>query len=68
MDLRTALRPAEAEPVATSLPLKLNKGVRIALVGNTLFERAQDYGHFEALLQQAHPKTGRWWQLVLGGG
>ena len=58
VDLRTALRPAEAEPVATSLPLKLNKGVRIALVGNTLFERAQDYGHFEALLQQAHPKTG----------
>src|SRR5205823_8203284 len=28
----------------------------IALIGNTLFERAQEFGHFEALLQQRFPQ------------
>lgn len=50
-----APRPAAAKPVTTPLPLELNKGDRICLIGNTLMERSQDYGHFEALLHQGHP-------------
>jgi lysophospholipase L1-like esterase/glucose/arabinose dehydrogenase/plastocyanin len=34
------------------LPLELKPGTRIALVGNALFDRMRDYGHFEALLHQ----------------
>ena len=37
------------------MPLQLNKGDRIALIGNTLMERSQDQGYFEALLQQTFP-------------
>ncbi|MEM7602053.1 MAG: PVC-type heme-binding CxxCH protein, partial [Verrucomicrobiota bacterium] len=47
--------PEEAEPLETNLPLKLAPGTRIAFIGNTLFERAQDFAWFEAMLQQAHP-------------
>ena len=36
---KTAKRAATAAPVETQLPLKLDKGVRIGLVGNTLFDR-----------------------------
>ncbi len=53
---KTAPRPKSAEPVATLLPLQLNKGDRIALIGNTLLERSQDFGHFEAMLQQQFPQ------------
>lgn len=42
-------------PVVTELPLKLNKRERIAFIGNTLLDRAQDFGHFEASLQLGHP-------------
>lgn len=42
-------------PGITELPLKLNKRERIAFIGNTLLDRAQDFGHFEANLQLAHP-------------
>ena len=52
---KTAKRPEAAEPVETKLPLKLDKGIRIGLVGNTLFDRMHQFGHLEALLQQAHP-------------
>jgi putative heme-binding domain-containing protein len=52
---KTAPRAKPAEPVVTKLPLRLKKGDRIALIGNTLFERMQDYGYFEALLQLDHP-------------
>ncbi len=51
----TAPRPKATAPVTTALPLKLNPGDRIAFVGNTLFERAQDHGHFEAMLQKRFP-------------
>ena len=54
---KSAPRPEAAEPVRTSLPLKLGKGTRIAFIGNTLLDRAQHFGHFEAALQQAHPKA-----------
>lgn len=53
---KTAPRPEAAKPVATSLPLPLKKGDRIALIGNTLLERSQDFGHFEAMLQQKFPQ------------
>ena len=52
---KTAKRAEAAEPVVTQLPLKLDKGTRIGLVGNTLFDRMHEFGHLEALLQQAHP-------------
>src|SRR5262249_23793881 len=54
-------RPVPPAPRATTLPLALAPGDRIALVGNTLLERAQEFGQFEALLQQRFP--GR--QLVV---
>ncbi|QDU76743.1 Auracyanin-A precursor [Bremerella volcania] len=53
---KTAPRPKSAEPIPTSLPLQLKKGDRIALIGNTLFERSQDFGHFEAMLQKKFPQ------------
>jgi len=54
---KSAPRPEAAEPVRTALPLKLEKGARIAFIGNTLLDRAQHFGHFESALQQAHPKA-----------
>lgn len=41
-------RSTAIEPVATELPLKLNKGDRIALIGNTLMEGREEFGQFEA--------------------
>ena len=61
MFAKTAKRAEAADPVDTRLPLKLEKGVRIGLVGNTLFDRMHEFGHLEALLQQAHPEN----ELVL---
>ena len=52
---KTAPRPGAAEPLATSLPLELNVGDRIAFIGNTLLERSQWFGQFEAMLQQRFP-------------
>ena len=51
----TAPRAAQTEPTKTSLPLEIKTGSRIALVGNTLLERAQFFGHFESLLHQRYP-------------
>jgi lysophospholipase L1-like esterase len=53
---KTAPRPPAAEPVVTSLPLELQPGDRIALIGNTLFDRARHFGYFEAYLQQRFPE------------
>ena len=53
---QTAPRPADTTPVITTLPLKLNKADSIAFIGNTLLERAQHFGHIEALIQQKHPQ------------
>jgi hypothetical protein len=52
----SAERPIPSDPISTKLPLQLKKHARIALIGNTLFDRMRDFGHFEALLQKAHPK------------
>lgn len=50
-----APRAAESAPVATSLPIQLRDSERIALIGNTFFDRAQRFGYFETLLHQTHP-------------
>jgi len=52
---KTAPRAESATPVITELPLRLNKGDRIALIGNTLFERSQFFGYFETFLHQQFP-------------
>ncbi|MFN0077827.1 MAG: PVC-type heme-binding CxxCH protein [Prosthecobacter sp.] len=46
---------------AAQLPLELKPGTRIALIGNSLFDRMRDYGQFEALLHQRFAKE----QLVV---
>ncbi|MBL8830644.1 MAG: ThuA domain-containing protein, partial [Planctomycetaceae bacterium] len=51
----TAPRASQGDPTVTTLPLELQPGDRIALVGNTLFERLQENGHFETLVQQTFP-------------
>ncbi len=54
---KSAPRPGTTTAVDTRLPLKLSKGTRIAFIGNTLLDRAQHFGHFEAALQQAFPES-----------
>ncbi|NNE90182.1 MAG: hypothetical protein HKN23_00900, partial [Verrucomicrobiales bacterium] len=53
---KTAPKPERTDGVETKLPLKLKKGTRIALVGNTLLDRAGEFGWLEAMLHQAHPE------------
>lgn len=50
----TAPRAAKTAPVATQLPLELERGARIAMIGNMLLERAQDFGYIETLLHQKY--------------
>lgn len=52
---QTAPRPQEAEPRVTRLPLELRAGTRIALIGNTLFDRSMHFGHIESLIYQRYP-------------
>jgi glucose/arabinose dehydrogenase len=51
--LPLAARPA---PAAAPAHLELKKGDRIILIGNTLAERMQYYGHFETLLHSRFPE------------
>ena len=51
---KTAPKAQKTDAVDTSLPLSLEKGQRVMFIGNTLFERADEYGWFEAMLQQRH--------------
>jgi putative heme-binding domain-containing protein len=51
----TAPRPAACEAATTALPLELRRGDRICLIGNTLFERAQLFGHVSAQLHAGFP-------------
>ncbi len=53
---QTAPQPPAAEPRATTLPLTLTPGARIAFIGNTLMDRGRHYGHLETLLHQKFPK------------
>ena len=52
---KTAPRPESTSPVDTQLPLKIEPGMSIALIGNTLLDRSQDFGYLETLIQQAYP-------------
>lgn len=52
---KTAPVAGPAAAIATSLPLPLKKGDRIALIGNTLLDRSQHFGHLEALLHSHFP-------------
>jgi putative heme-binding domain-containing protein len=52
---KTAPRPDACPPGTTPLPLELHRGDRICLIGNTLFERAQLFGHLPALLHAGFP-------------
>ncbi|MBY0459118.1 MAG: SGNH/GDSL hydrolase family protein, partial [Gemmataceae bacterium] len=48
--LKTPPRPKKPALPASTLPLELVKGERVALVGNSTAERFNLYGHFETLL------------------
>lgn len=50
-----APNPEKTTPVETTLPLRLAKGDRIAFIGNTLFDRAQEFAYFESFLHLYHP-------------
>jgi len=52
----SAPRATTTEPLATKLPLMLEPGDRIAMIGNTLLERNQQFGHLEAMLQAGFPE------------
>ena len=56
INLKTSPRAAKAEPVETTLPLKLEKGDRICFIGNLLLDAERRYGHLETLIHQHHPK------------
>lgn len=49
---KTAPIAKATAPVSTSLPLNPENGARIALIGNTLFDRDQHFGQFETLVHQ----------------
>jgi putative heme-binding domain-containing protein len=51
---KSAPRAKSCEIQKTKLPLKLAADDRIALIGNTLFERETEYGDLEALIQASH--------------
>ena len=52
----SAPNPRKVAATETRLPLTLAKGTRVALVGNTLLDRAQWFGNLEAMMQLAFPK------------
>lgn len=56
MFAENAKRAKPITAIQTQLPLILEKKERIALIGNTLFDRMRHFGHFEALIQKAHPR------------
>ena len=53
--LKPAPRPARAPLAASSLPLQLRDGERVALLGNSTAERMNLFGQFETLIHQRFP-------------
>ncbi|MEC7564828.1 MAG: PVC-type heme-binding CxxCH protein [Planctomycetota bacterium] len=53
---QTAPRAAQGTVQTTTLPLQVNPGARIALIGNNLLDRSQFFGYLETLIQQQHPQ------------
>lgn len=56
INLKTSPRAEEVDPVQTALPLQLEKGDRIAFIGNLLLDAERRNGHLETLIHQHHPK------------
>lgn len=56
INLKTSPRPKKVEPIETTLPLKLEKGTRIALIGNLFLDAERRHGPLETLLHQHHQK------------
>lgn len=54
--LRPHVRPARAALPPSRLPLRFLPGEQVALVGNSLAERMNLFGHFEALLHTRFPR------------
>src|SRR5262245_6026873 len=54
--LKPAPRPKKPPLPPSDLPLKFVKVDRIAFVGNSLAERMNLFGHFEAMLHYRHPE------------
>ena len=54
--LKSAPRPEVCEPAPTSMPLLLEPGDRICLIGNTLLERAALFGDLPAVLHAGFPE------------
>ncbi|MGK0187060.1 MAG: azurin [Verrucomicrobiales bacterium] len=52
---KSAPTPEKVTRVQTQLPLTFSKQPRIAFVGNTLLDRAQNFAWLESMLQQAFP-------------
>ncbi len=51
----SAPNPETTGAVTTTLPLKLEKGEKIAFVGNTLLDRVGEFGFLESMIYLAHP-------------
>ena len=56
LDRKNSPRAVQAEPVETTLPLRLEKGNRICFIGNLLLDAERRYGHLETLMHQLYPK------------
>jgi glucose/arabinose dehydrogenase len=56
IDEKSGPRPLRVDPLDTRLPLQLRRGDHVVFIGNTLFDRAAEFPHFEALLQAGHPE------------
>jgi uncharacterized cupredoxin-like copper-binding protein len=56
INLKTSPRAPQAEPVPTSLPLKLEPGDQVAYIGSGLLDNARHHGYFETLLHQRFPR------------
>ncbi|MEE2888424.1 MAG: PVC-type heme-binding CxxCH protein [Planctomycetota bacterium] len=54
IDGKNPLAPKTVQAVETGLPLALRDGDRVVFIGNTLFDRAQHFAYFEAMIHQAH--------------
>ncbi|MFT5303780.1 MAG: putative heme-binding domain-containing protein [Mariniblastus sp.] len=52
---KTAARAPATKPIPTQLPLELKPGAKIAMIGNMLLERSQNFGQLESLLHQRYP-------------
>ncbi|MFP6879403.1 MAG: PVC-type heme-binding CxxCH protein [Roseibacillus sp.] len=56
INLKGSPRAAQANAMATSLPLTLQPDDQIAFIGSGLFDNARHHGYFESLLHQRFPK------------